>query len=213
MNCGGCGVQCQASGSCAIWSNPTMMVCQCTGSSCGQGSCSGGVCSCAAGTCRPGEMCVTATAGDAAGGTGGIAAGGFGGTDSGSGGTGGFDSGNGGFGGGLGGSSGNGGSSGASSECSCNGSTGCKGVETCCPGGPSNCKQLDSDPQNCGACGHVCPPGFVCTAAQCECSTGADCNNGSVGSCGWLNGNFVCDCSVGAPCAVGQRCQPSGSCG
>jgi hypothetical protein len=137
------------------------------------------------------------------GGTGGVGgiAGSGGGATGGTGGIGGV--------GGVAGSAGTGGST-AGEICSCNGSTACPSFSgsACCNSG---CQNLMGDPQNCGACGRVCPPSFVCTLGECSCnaSNPASCNNGTPGIC---NATRQCVCGS-TTCLVGQRCQPDGKCG
>src|SRR5262245_37846227 len=36
----------------------------------------------------------------------------------------------------------------------------------------SDCKDLTSDQQNCGACGNACGAGQTCQASQCQCTAG-----------------------------------------
>jgi hypothetical protein len=57
----------------------------------------------------------------------------------------------------------------------CNGNTsrlcGSCGAYACCPTGTACCNgictDLDSDPNNCSACGNVCPAGTVCVNGSC----------------------------------------------
>lgn len=50
----------------------------------------------------------------------------------------------------------------------CENGDGCLSVagEVCCGG---VCANVGSDPNNCGACGHACPPGNDCVHGQCQC--------------------------------------------
>jgi hypothetical protein len=91
--------------------------------------------------------------------------------------------------------------------CRCN-NTGaaCAAGQTCCPG--VNCKSLDTDVAHCGACGNVCPSGFVCAAGACACDGDPDCNAGSAGVCS----SGLCECG-GTTCAAGERCTAAGTCG
>ena len=105
------------------------------------------------------------------------------------------------------------------------------GFSCICPAGLTDCNgdcvNISQNPSNCGRCGNLCPPGFVCTAGSCGCPSGTTlCSNSCVdtqtdpqncGRCGvqcgpgkiCSGGTCVCDPSGGPPCASG--CCPSGS--
>ncbi len=90
-------------------------------------------------------------------------------------------------------------------KCSCDGGSACASGQTCCDS-PAGCRNLQTDAASCGACGHACAPGFVCSSGACACDGNADCGPG--GSCG----GGVCTCPSGT-CAAGERCLSDGSCG
>ncbi len=96
-----------------------------------------------------------------------------------------------------------------SSQCACGGGAACSLGQTCCQT-PAGCKDLQTDSASCGACGHACPPGFVCTAGACGCDGDVDCNAGSAGTCNAAAGLCTCGANV---CTAGKRCLPGGICG
>lgn len=64
---------------------------------------------------------------------------------------------------------------------------------------------LQSDPANCGTCGHACKSGFVCTAGSCvvdKCPAGySDCNGNSSDGCEYANAGFQTDPAHCGSCA------------
>lgn len=92
-------------------------------------------------------------------------------------------------------------------DCRCNGGPACASGQVCCQS-PAGCFDLSTNPANCGACGHACPPGFGCSAGKCVCQSAANCNAGSAGTC--TSGLCVCGSTT---CQNGERCLPGGTCG
>jgi hypothetical protein len=99
----------------------------------------------------------------------------------------------------------------AGNLCTCNGGAGCGVGQTCCVS-PAGCQNLLTDATSCGACGHECSTGFVCTNGACRCDDNNDCNAGTGGTFTCNVGTGVCTCGA-ATCTAGQRCQPNGQCG
>jgi hypothetical protein len=105
---------------------------------------------------------------------------------------------------------------GATDGTSCSG-----GYGSCCGGA---CRTLDSDPENCSACGNVCPGGLhavpVCAGSWCDlaCDPGYQDRDGSPGcefACGFGDPcNLVDDDCDGATdedgCPAGSYCQDGG---
>src|SRR5205823_12174874 len=86
----------------------------------------------------------------------------------------------------------------------------CSAQETLCDG--VTCANLADDPENCGACGTVCPDGEVCSVGRCT----LDCDRGST-ACGEACvdtdsdpancGGCSVACANGQPCSMGA-CVP-----
>jgi hypothetical protein len=77
-------------------------------------------------------------------------------------------------------------------------SAGCNGVGQLCCGGV--CKT--NDPNNCGACGKVCPANSVCTGGQCVCNTGfKPCGNQCIANSACCTGTTP-GCGTGLTCCV-----------
>jgi len=205
-SCGSCNNDCTVQGampfSCLLAPSPP--VCGCVAStSCGgaAGVCNGtNQCVCGGATCHLGETCLSVVV-DAGtdGGSADIEAGTDGGDDAG-GTDGDTDS-------GVGPAVDAGGGSIVVDFCACNGAAACGATQTCCPSG---CRDLSTDPSNCGACGRACFNGFACVAGVCQCDTNNDCNGGAPGTCTVSTGQCTCSGSV---CNRGERCQLGGTCG
>jgi len=82
------------------------------------------------------------------------------------------------------------------------------GTTTC----NGDCTDLQTDPNNCGACGSVCEEGFLCSAGACLCAVGVPCNDGCVdldsdsqncGTCGTVCVGGTCTAGT-CSCAGGQ---------
>lgn len=86
-----------------------------------------------------------------------------------------------------------------------------------CDGNLSNGCEIDAkyDPNNCGACGHVCTGGFNCMVSHCGCAANsANCGASSGANnvvCEQLSGADKCRCN-GQLCEYGQRCSDSAQC-
>ena len=85
--------------------------------------------------------------------------------------------------------------------------------ESSVPDGAVGCGNTQTNPQNCGTCGHVCPSGSTCNAGVCACTKGEVCANACIdtqtdakncGTCGNVctGGSSVWSCVAGK-CTVG----------
>lgn len=104
---------------------------------------------------------------------------------------------------------------GCSKECTaknCNEYTAsCRGCSNPCPGGrfcSGLCKDISSDPNNCGACGNVCAPGVSCLNGTCGCPPG---QTRCSGGCTNTSSNSQNCGACGHACGDGQICQ-NGTC-
>jgi hypothetical protein len=86
----------------------------------------------------------------------------------------------------------------------------CQGGKKCCGG---NCVDVQSDPKNCGACGHTCHAGQGCAGGACTggCTSSSDCLSrqicrGNPPKCTCFPGQVVCASSCGCclQCALGE---------
>jgi hypothetical protein len=68
------------------------------------------------------------------------------------------------------------------------------------------CKNLATDPQNCGECGNTCDDGETCVNGACSCGEGRVICGGAcvAGDC--------CDGDRGVTCAPGEHCCPEAGC-
>jgi hypothetical protein len=120
--------------------------------------------------------------------------------------------------------------------CTCGTGPECTGGKVCCG---ASCKNLDTDPTNCGGCGSQCAEGEACVNGTCECSPGVSCNlnqaccggvcvdtlsdDNNCGSCGnTCDGGYSCnngECNCGGEVCQGgslpgqdAECCPDGKC-
>jgi hypothetical protein len=95
------------------------------------------------------------------------------------------------------------------SGCGSSSSDKCLGSSTKCDG---TCVSLDTDQQNCGACGNACDPGLACSAGHCvaTCAEGFASCDGSTCANLQLDWNNCGAC--GNACAADQVCA-AGTCG
>ncbi len=84
----------------------------------------------------------------------------------------------------------------------------CTGAQTVCT---NRCADLQSDPANCGTCGHACAAAMVCTVGVCqiECPVGQSACSGQCVNIQTDNGNCG---GCGSACAAGSVCS-LGHCG
>lgn len=94
--------------------------------------------------------------------------------------------------------------------CTCGGSAECTDGRVCCG---ASCKNLQTDPTNCGSCGKQCAQGESCNNGVCECSPGVSCGTNEAccsGSCYNINtdnnncGGCGIQCTGGNTCNNGQ---------
>ena len=85
------------------------------------------------------------------------------------------------------------------------------GATNCCFGGsnPSVCTNFQTDVDNCGACGTVCPAGDVCDSGTCQCPTAGQTN--CSGTCTDTSTDANNCGSCGNVCSTGDVCD-SGTC-
>jgi hypothetical protein len=109
--------------------------------------------------------------------------------------------------------------------CGAVGCQGCPTGQTTCPADRTKCVDLQTDPNNCGSCGHQCTGGSQCVQGSCVCVSptpdvcGGRCvdlqtDPNNCGSCGnqctdaqCVNGSCL-DCPSGDPPCGEQCCNP-----
>jgi hypothetical protein len=85
--------------------------------------------------------------------------------------------------------------------------------ETCCP--PNiGCTDLQTDRENCGACGRRCPGGAECVAGSCECIRGGTCQTTDDCCEGETCIGGICSLNIcqGAVCPFPGNCDPVFDC-
>jgi hypothetical protein len=82
----------------------------------------------------------------------------------------------------------------------------CTGGTSCCAG---SCVNLQTNPDNCGACGHICPPGQPCVNGACQCAATAPNFCASTNTClaacpaGTSFNPSTCQCEAAGICPQG----------
>jgi hypothetical protein len=90
----------------------------------------------------------------------------------------------------------------------------CTGGTSCCAG---TCVNLQTNPNNCGACGHICPPGQSCVSGACQCPATAPNFCASTNTClaacpaGTSFDPSTCQCVACEACGS-LGCQPANVC-
>lgn len=83
---------------------------------------------------------------------------------------------------------------------SCVADVDCGSGQACCSG---TCRDLSSDPANCGSCGHICPTGEGCRGGVCQCgSSGRTCASDETCCDGFSGGRVVRACFPSFMCTT-----------